>query len=137
MNQIRIDEIVESLERIVEYTGEETHIDPMPYAECDKFLWTALRDLARCVRDIAPTPEDILLDFEGEESTIDLILQWALAPGTQLKQVQLDAMRRLAKEILFLRATCRSAGLDMKSIERQTREMISRSEVAERRKTCG
>jgi hypothetical protein len=127
MSRIEIDEIVESLEGIVEYAGEQTY-DPSVQVGTWASVWTCLRDLARCVMG---TPQD----FEGEEDTIDLIIQWALPPGAPLLgQTQLDAMRRLAKEILFLRATCRSAGLDMKNIERQTREMISRSEVVERRK---
>ena len=127
----RIDEIVESLERVVEYAGEQIHLDPMPKAEYQKFMWTCLRDLARCVRDIAPTSEDIPLDFEGEEDTIDSLIQSALGSHS-LGQAQLDAMRRMAKEILFLRAMCRSSGLSIKQIKRQVSEMISKSEVAER-----
>jgi len=129
MSRIEIDEIVESLERIVKYMGEQTHIDPMPAVDYQSFLWTCLRDLARCVRG---TPQD----FEGEEDTIDLIIQRSLGSHS-LGQAQLDAMRRLAKEVLFLRATCRSAGLNMKDIERQVNEMISASEMVERAGTNG
>ncbi len=97
-------------------------------------IWTCLRDLARCVRDVTPAPiEDVPLNFEGEEDTIDQIIRDALGSHS-LGQAQLDAMRRLAKEILFLRATCRSAGLSMNDIKRRVSEMISASEVAEREK---
>ena len=58
MDRIRIDEIVESLEGIVEYMGEQTHVDPIPHVETEQFLWTCLRDLARIVKDITSTPED-------------------------------------------------------------------------------
>ncbi len=120
----RIDEIVESLEKVVEHVGEQIDVEPVTGAECQSFLWTCLRDLARYVRG---TPQD----FEGEENTIDLIIQRALGSHS-LGQAQLDAMRRLAKEILFLRATCRSAGLNMEEIERGVNEMLSASEMAER-----
>ncbi len=132
MSRIEINEIVESLERVVEYTGEQTHIEPIAGERAQEFMWTALRDLARCVRDITSTPtEDIPLDFEGEKDTIDSLIQGALGSHS-LGQAQLDAMRRLAKEILFLRAMCRSSGLSMKFVERQVSEMISKSEVEER-----
>jgi hypothetical protein len=136
MSRIEINEIVESLEGLVEYMGEQTLVYPAKAGvEYEQSLWTCLRDLARCVRDIASTPEDISLDFEGEEDTIDLIIKRSLGAGTPLGQAQLDAMRRLAKEIILLRATCRSAGLSMKDIEYQISEIISNSEVAERKKT--
>ena len=133
----RIDEIVESLDKVVEYTGEQIHIDLMPHAEYQKFLWTCLRDLARYVQtlqlieDNTSTPGISPQDFDGDEDTIDKIIQDALGPHS-LGQAQLDAMRRLAKEIILLRARCICVGMDINEVKRHIREMISYSESAER-----
>ena len=54
----RIDEIAEDLEKVVELIGEQTRIVPISGMEYQQYLWTTLRDLARCVRDIRDTKKE-------------------------------------------------------------------------------
>ncbi len=142
MSRIEIIEIVECLEGIVEYMGEQTY-DPRAKVDASyEPLWTCLRDLARYVRDTTPTSEseedvtrtrlsNLARHVEGcatvedpvvNEDTVDSIIQGALG-SRSLGRAPFDVMRRLANEILFLRTLCRDSGIPV------TRKMADKFRV--------